>query len=641
MQVQEYIRKTFEISPVQETLKQKKLTKALREEAERLNAELNRALKKREILLEAVLPNPKYKYSPEALAPTRKALESASLAMLPFSEHFDMKPHLAQCFYSVSNLYQEELLRAAALCDKGTEQLQDTVVEDHHTVATYITCGCLAGTIINLEKSLQLCSESGLRNKIHQELFTSKSNFLMACFGVMAHEIGTALSPLDKKTQSVELGQAEKLLSQLSPPDHLSDSVRQGLQDQLLLISFLIVKLKQSNELEMSANDLAVHLQSLDHWMNAARMHLIGLAHQLFEGIFQRTPSNQAGTSHDPNAWHERVFKVCLDAVDALDYLLSRNADGSIRTPSKSLPTVCQLEASEAESVSQHLDMLDIGYSSEPGSESRSSPADQPKSETGSIAVDESVPTSPGDFQSELAEKADKLLNQRYFVMADYYQQAFSDHMPETVFNAFENDCKAAGIAIKKMDAVAQAWSGDQDLKQKLTDKINELKARTENLRNLALRTDYLKCYKFPQARHWTELIKRREVNSIRLDPKPIAKDTDTFYELEIRSKPTQFDQKGRSAWLHIHVHKALPRNTNPRSTWEQLRAQPRNIQAAHLKSDYYRQKGRQWEQAEMAKGNYNNLVKRAKATEELLVMIDHFIQGSQPPAEASTSHSS
>jgi hypothetical protein len=138
-----------------------------------------------------------------------------------------------------------------------------------------------------------------------------------------------------------------------------------------------------------------------------------------------------------------------------------------------------------------------------------------------------------------------------------------------------------------------------------------------------AVHADSYKRYPFPRTEHWASLFKQQEIAQVSA-PKALPSDKEHLYEIEIIPKPTADGQPADPVYLHLHLS-SKPVLKKKQSLIQALLENPKLIDAAHLKSSYYRNKGKTWETNQQLQGNYENLVKRSPVNLQFLSAIDGF----------------
>ncbi|NJM32017.1 MAG: hypothetical protein HC848_02915 [Limnobacter sp.] len=114
----------------------------------------------------------------------------------------------------------------------------------------------------------------------------------------------------------------------------------------------------------------------------------------------------------------------------------------------------------------------------------------------------------------------------------------------------------------------------------------------------------------------WRTLLHNDQVASVSL-PKalPVREQEGAIYEIGITAKPMTSIGKSHTVWLHIHLDQPSP-ITEPELLYQELLRNLDKSRAAHLKSNFFRKKGKEWEQMQYLTNQSVELVKRCKVSQ-------------------------
>ncbi|HEX4878649.1 MAG TPA: hypothetical protein VFV39_02300, partial [Limnobacter sp.] len=538
----------------------------------------------------------------------RTRLENALQDIAPHIESKKVnKETIAESHEAVNSLYAESIQRAINSHRAELNPCADRKSLHLQAKQLLTTLQHSRGQILALERAIQVSENPALQVRLQRQLKNALALYFMNAarqYFMMETALttprGSDSSPLIWAELSKLAGdQNEELVLYL-------DSLRHGIDSISFGMNLAMESITNDPMHRYEYGDL---MPLFSPWVKQLREHALGLANVLFKTL--SSTSGGQGTSNTVTTREslDDIFESSLYLVDVNDKLIAHGFDAHLVV---SLSNRTDPHASPLEDLQQRLSTLGINTTSDSTLEDLAETTEQP------------VENSSNQSRKKI-QYVEKLLALTPFAHFEKLNSSSGTFHPDTVLaSATQAMEQALRLKTNLQRQLGLGVAADMGMAESVENKITMLDEAMSRLNISVLQTDLYKHYPFPQTRHWAFLLEGNQVTQIG-KPQSLASQTEHLYEIEII--PTR-DSQGRQpepVYLHLHL-KRVPALANTQALIGALLRQPNLIEAAHLKSSFYRNKGKTWESNQQARGQYEKLVKRSQINTEFLTAMEGFL---------------
>ncbi|HEX4918417.1 MAG TPA: hypothetical protein VFV43_11005 [Limnobacter sp.] len=343
-------------------------------------------------------------------------------------------------------------------------------------------------------------------------------------------------------------------------------------------------------------------------WVKELREHALGLANVLFKMMESDTSPEGIHSPISRNKCYCDIFESALYLVDVSDKMISMGMASTIGETSRQNT---RNTAPHHQGIEETLAALAL----------ENNPDAHEEDEYNSALTQSPTASDTNTEPSKKTRHLEKLFAKTPFAQFENLKNHAAIFHPDTVLAcAARAQEDAMRLKANLQRHLHDCANHPPELVGRIEQKILELDGMLSTLNSSTLQADLYKHYPFPQSKHWLTLLEQQQIAHVS-KPQNLPSQKEHLYEIEIVPKP---DSKGRQPtpiYLHLHLKKS-PTLKKRQSLIGGVLEQPSLIEAAHLKSSYYRNKGKTWENNQQALGQYESLVKRSPVNTAFLASI-------------------
>lgn len=207
-------------------------------------------------------------------------------------------------------------------------------------------------------------------------------------------------------------------------------------------------------------------------------------------------------------------------------------------------------------------------------------------------------------------------------------------YLPDLVLESLDQELETAQEGLDQINELLSLKVLSEPMHQSLLAKKQEIEQSIERAKNPELAFDLFKQYPVPQASNWESLFNHQEILACSQIRKLPTSDGTGLFEVGIQAKPNSQGLESPKVWLHLHTdHNFKVRKRQ--GILMSISKQIDKISAAHLKNDFFRNKGRKWEQVQQMQGRLDALVQRSPVSTQFIHCLLNAIKSHQVPVDS------
>lgn len=207
--------------------------------------------------------------------------------------------------------------------------------------------------------------------------------------------------------------------------------------------------------------------------------------------------------------------------------------------------------------------------------------------------------------------------------------------LPEGILDSLSQEIETANDSLKKIDELIKLKVLNTHSHNALVKKKHEIEQSVIKAQATTIAYDLYKQYPVPQASHWQKLLEHDEIGACSEIKRLPTSDGSKLFEIGIQAKPTSSGDTPEKVWLHLHTQSDFKlKKKQPLAV--AIQTQLDKVDAAHLKSDFFRNKGKRWQRAQQMQGKLDALVERSPVSSQFIQNLIAGIQSKSIPRQAS-----
>lgn len=462
-----------------------------------------------------------------------------------------------------------------------------------------------------LEKAIELAGSIEHKTALKDRLENTLAQYHIATAQKFFTTVDVLLSPAkadhedrsDLGGKSGTSGTLNEILKYVNP-------LKKRIQSICEVLAVLVYEEAFKPAIDFQFKDFIPHFMP---WNEEIREHAFGLANVLFDAMeCQPKPEGEIKpTSIEDH--YAKIFDSALFLVDVSDKMKALG----YAAPKKGQPRAqSNVGGIDDASIQAKLAKLKVDISIDAPEGSSPKPA---------------TPPQDSDISSGITDqKTRKLLNLLGQEPSRFFKSLYKSpqkYTPDTILQAANRAKESTVTLITSLEReltdpkVVQSTHANR-----IREKLEESNKELAMLDDPALGFDLYKNYSCPKAKHWLTLFNHQQIAKVHA-AKKLSSESEPLYEIELVPTPNSDGTQAPPVFLHLHLtHRPVPKKKQ--SLISGIAQNPQLIKAAHLKSSYYRGKGKAWEKNNIAQRQYDELVKRSPVNTEFLEAVANFYSG-------------